>query len=418
MWAAAELVPGSPITTERWAPYLKSPGTSLFARAYDAIGFFGHLADVGIDVWPRLVPMMQAPDDAAAFAIGVAGNPAALDDWPAGLAREPAYGASWDTSGPDIPATTPPRLHRAVANGKSASGSVPKAANVVLDLDVGADVVTFAISASARGRLRDAGGTDRLLAGVSGLSLSRAPRGLRVSRRLRGRGDRPRGDRAGCGAARCHRWHRSRARDGAGTAVGRLLQAPDQGRPVPRRHLGQHRSGRRRTRHRHHRLGRCGLGAHAAQERYRERRPRPFGSRHHDAARGPRRHVPALRPHRRAGRARRMASCGRSRSARSPRRSGSMCRASAVRSSRSVAAAVRRSTAPTRARRPRSPTPHPASAGTAPGRGPEHATRPWFTRRRGSRRRPRRRARTPAARWPRRPGASDRGAPAPRSSSR
>ncbi len=121
--------------------------------------------------------MMQAPDDAAAFAIGVAGNPAALDDWPAGLAREPAYGASWDTSGPDIPATTPPRLHRAVANGKSASGSVPKAANVVLDLDVGADVVTFAISASARGRLRDAAGTDRLLADVSGLSLCALPEG-------------------------------------------------------------------------------------------------------------------------------------------------------------------------------------------------------------------------------------------------
>ncbi len=177
MWAAAELVPGSSITTEKWGPYLGAPNKSLFGRAYDGIGFFGHLEDVGIDVWPRLLPMTEAEDDAAAFAIGVEGSPAALDDWPSGLAREPSFGAAWDTSGPDIPATKPPRLGRAVANGKSASASVPKAANALLDLDVSADVVTIATSADVHGRLRDAGGIDHLLVDVSGRTFCALPQG-------------------------------------------------------------------------------------------------------------------------------------------------------------------------------------------------------------------------------------------------
>jgi len=177
MWAGATLVPGSQLTEQRWGPYLSNPTKSLFQRSYDGIGFFGHLEDVGIDVWPRILPMMLAETDTAAFEIGVAGSTAALDDWPAGLAREPAFGAAWDTSGPDIVATKPPRLAKSVTNGKSFAVSVNKAANAVVDLDVKADVLTIDAGANTHGRVRDANGSDALLSAVSGRPYCALPGG-------------------------------------------------------------------------------------------------------------------------------------------------------------------------------------------------------------------------------------------------
>jgi hypothetical protein len=176
-WVAAKLAPGSAIAKAKWEAYLAEPVKSLFFRAYDGVGFFGHLEHVGVDVWPRIVPMMLADSDAAAFEIAVSGSAAALDDWASGLAREPGFGASWTTDGPDIPSTKPPRTSKAVTNSTVFAVPVIKAGNVVLDLNVKAEVLVVDGSAGAHGRLRDAAGTDRLLADVSGRGLCALPEG-------------------------------------------------------------------------------------------------------------------------------------------------------------------------------------------------------------------------------------------------
>jgi hypothetical protein len=48
--------------------YLKTPQTPLFTRAYDAVGFWGHLADVNGPLWARMAAIITAPGDEAAFA--------------------------------------------------------------------------------------------------------------------------------------------------------------------------------------------------------------------------------------------------------------------------------------------------------------------------------------------------------------
>jgi len=171
MWVAAKLVPGSKITTQKWGPYLSTPVKSLYKRSYDAVGFFGHLEHVGVDVWPRIVPMMQAPDDQAAFEIAVAGSPAALDDWPSGLARDTAAGPAWATDGPGIPATQPPRIKKAVTNSTSFSYPLARAANALIALDVKSDVVLVNAAGGTRGRLRDQAGSDWVLPEISGRPL-------------------------------------------------------------------------------------------------------------------------------------------------------------------------------------------------------------------------------------------------------
>ncbi len=176
-WGGAKLAPGSAIAKDKWQPYLSEPVKSLFFRAYDGVGFFSHLEHVGVDVWPRIVPMMKAESDAAAFDLAVAGSAAALDDWAPGLAREPAFGPSWATGGPDIPDTQPPRVKKAVTDATNFSMPIIKGGNVLLALDVQSDVMVVDGSADAHGRLRDANGAEWLIADVSGRSLCALPEG-------------------------------------------------------------------------------------------------------------------------------------------------------------------------------------------------------------------------------------------------
>ncbi len=48
--------------------YLATPQTPLFSRAYDAVGFWGHLADVNGPLWALMPAILNAPGDDAAFA--------------------------------------------------------------------------------------------------------------------------------------------------------------------------------------------------------------------------------------------------------------------------------------------------------------------------------------------------------------
>ena len=79
MWVGEAFVGGSEglePADRHWKEYLidPGPGTGLFARSYDAIGFYSHLHDQGIDPWTVLDPILDQTSNLAAFNIAVGGQ--------------------------------------------------------------------------------------------------------------------------------------------------------------------------------------------------------------------------------------------------------------------------------------------------------------------------------------------------------
>ena len=73
-----------------WKYYLEHPNRHLFDRDYDAVGFYAHLQDVGVDVWHLLLPMVTH-DSLTAYHMAVNQKPQEfLTTW----------GASWFREGP------------------------------------------------------------------------------------------------------------------------------------------------------------------------------------------------------------------------------------------------------------------------------------------------------------------------------
>jgi hypothetical protein len=82
MWVGEALVGGSEglePADRHWKEYLidPGPGVGLFARSYDAIGFYSHIHDQGIDPWVVLDPILDQTSNLAAFNAAVGGK--ALD---------------------------------------------------------------------------------------------------------------------------------------------------------------------------------------------------------------------------------------------------------------------------------------------------------------------------------------------------
>jgi hypothetical protein len=66
-WAGAD-VAGADSHTRKWrSEYFRHPGRALFARTYDAIGFYDHMQQVGISPWTRFRAMFSAPSNQAAY---------------------------------------------------------------------------------------------------------------------------------------------------------------------------------------------------------------------------------------------------------------------------------------------------------------------------------------------------------------
>ncbi|HET9852793.1 MAG TPA: hypothetical protein VFP56_09835 [Candidatus Limnocylindrales bacterium] len=103
-WVGETLAGGDTgVPFNHWRRYLTLPWLSLTGRVYDAIGFYSHLAESGIDPWTRFRAMWGAgSDSAAAFVNSDAEGPSFLESWGSSIVREAARGASWDTTGPSI----------------------------------------------------------------------------------------------------------------------------------------------------------------------------------------------------------------------------------------------------------------------------------------------------------------------------
>ena len=86
-WASNTVVPipfdlAEPAGGSGWiAAYLNTPAVPLFDRTYDAIGFWGHLADFTGALWPRVSAIVTADGDASAFKAAGGGENNTLTSW-------------------------------------------------------------------------------------------------------------------------------------------------------------------------------------------------------------------------------------------------------------------------------------------------------------------------------------------------
>jgi hypothetical protein len=168
MWTMTELGGGSGLESKYWLQYLSSPTQSLFARSYDALGFFTHLTETGTSVWPRIVPVGQAIIKGGNAAGWQAADPSSgfLDSWGSGYAEGRYPGQPWQTSGPNLPHYEGPIPVAAVKDGQSVQLTSKAAGTAIEQVDVDAPVVV--VKSDSDGRLSLDGGADTTLAEADG----------------------------------------------------------------------------------------------------------------------------------------------------------------------------------------------------------------------------------------------------------
>jgi len=174
-----------PSLIAHWDRYLTSPETSLYARTYDAVGMYAHMQEAGLSPWQLGDQLMlgwqrafaqgqsEAASDDAAFA-PVANNVQFLQTWASGFAMGRRPGPAWTiTEWPGLARVTdrytPEQL--AVGNGFQRDLPIAAAADLLVRLDLQADVVQITTTAGTRGLLGPDGSGDRTLADMNGQPL-------------------------------------------------------------------------------------------------------------------------------------------------------------------------------------------------------------------------------------------------------
>lgn len=137
-----------------WRVYLTQPQTSLFKRTYDAMGFFSHMQEAGIDPWKRFDFMFDAAETGgymAAFNEGITGH---VDEffktWATGYARDYTIGPEWDTKGPAITSDTYKPPYVTINNGDSDGGHVSSVSNALYYLALDSEVSILSTPQYAR----------------------------------------------------------------------------------------------------------------------------------------------------------------------------------------------------------------------------------------------------------------------------
>ncbi len=134
----------NPKSKEFWKNYVDYPNKHLFDRDYDAVGFYAHLQDVGINVWKLLLPMVTE-DSITAYHTATNQNPKEfLTTWAASWFRE-GPNKEWEIQGPGpVPPDSPSSQLDAVGNGQSVSVMANPWENTLERVTTeGADIVTL-----------------------------------------------------------------------------------------------------------------------------------------------------------------------------------------------------------------------------------------------------------------------------------
>lgn len=153
-WVGLELGGPSPNYERFWDRYLLQPWLSLTSRAYDAVGFYAHLAETGTDPWTVFRPMLEAGTNSmAAYLAAGADGEAFVDSWASGVLRDGASGSAWNTTGPGITQSAYTPAAYGVGDGSAYSLSQPFFSNDIDIYDLNVDIVEIEIDGHAR--LRD-----------------------------------------------------------------------------------------------------------------------------------------------------------------------------------------------------------------------------------------------------------------------
>lgn len=137
-WAGLAVSGPSQLMIDHWREYIEHPETPLFSRAYDAVGFFAHLAESGTDPWKVLIPMINAPDNPGRYDNAVGGSRRAFEDsWASGMFRnDPMAGKAWNTDGVGMPTTRPSPQQTVVGQDVETPGWTLATVLVATDQDV------------------------------------------------------------------------------------------------------------------------------------------------------------------------------------------------------------------------------------------------------------------------------------------
>jgi hypothetical protein len=163
-WAEATLSGGDTIAVDNWKEYVNNSLITLLKRTYDALGFFAHMQETGIDTWHALMPMARAlvksgnAPGAAWDAAGVSVNQTFLDNWGAGFVQGDYPGTPWLTTMPGMPRGVANLDEVSLNNGQTLKITALPAAAASDRVDVHADVVQF--TGLANGRVSLGGGKD------------------------------------------------------------------------------------------------------------------------------------------------------------------------------------------------------------------------------------------------------------------
>lgn len=148
-----------------WTDWLETPEITLFARAYSAVGFFGHLNAQGVGFWTHIKPWIKLPDSNAVYAAATGGattGPRILDTWGPSYHRVVWPGPGWTFTGPFIPPAKPTIPHPTLTNGETFTVTSLDRAAAVRRIKLSTEVLT--VSGTANGRLTDVEGNQRPLA--------------------------------------------------------------------------------------------------------------------------------------------------------------------------------------------------------------------------------------------------------------
>jgi hypothetical protein len=97
-WVAAYLV--DDFVEKAWIAYLQRPTKPLTKRAYDAIGFYAHLAETGINPWSVFEDMLLAgSDNDTIYTASRATTDKFLDSVASAVVLLPNLGTAWTTGG-------------------------------------------------------------------------------------------------------------------------------------------------------------------------------------------------------------------------------------------------------------------------------------------------------------------------------
>ena len=106
-WAAETLAP-VPGYLGVLDDYTLTPHTPLFARSYDAEGFWGHIQDTSPDLWQKVESILAQPTPQAQYSTAGGTTFGFLTTWGASLFNNPAFAPDWSIRSPQTPPSHAP----------------------------------------------------------------------------------------------------------------------------------------------------------------------------------------------------------------------------------------------------------------------------------------------------------------------